>query len=79
MPNIIHIRAFGMVAEKIGANSLEMENPESSEALKQKLFEQFPDLRTVKFSLAMDRKIIQVESPISSGAEIALLPPFSGG
>ena len=79
MPNTIHIKAFGMVAEKIGTDSLVMENPGSSEALKQKLFERFPDLKPLKFSVALDRKMLQMDTEISSGAEIALLPPFSGG
>jgi molybdopterin converting factor small subunit len=31
------------------------------------------------FRMAVDRKIIQAETDISAGQEIALLPPFSGG
>lgn len=79
MPNIIHIKAFGMVAEKIGTDSLEMENPGSSEALKKRLIDRFPELKTIKFSLALDKKMIQTDAELTSGAEIALLPPFSGG
>ena len=79
MPNIIHIKAFGMVAEKIGTDHLELVNPGSIEGLKQQLFERFPELKTIKFSLALDKKMVQTEAEISSGAEIALLPPFSGG
>lgn len=79
MPNTIHIKAFGMVAEKIGSDSLEIENPGSTQNLRLQLFERFPDLKPVKFSLALNKKVIQGDSEIEAGMEIALLPPFSGG
>jgi molybdopterin synthase sulfur carrier subunit len=79
MPNIIYIKAFGMVAEKIGSNSLELENPGSAEILKQRLYERFPELKTIKFGLAVDRKMLHSDAEINPGAEVALLPPFSGG
>ena len=79
MPNYISLKAFGMLAEKIGADSLEIENPGSSEALRWLLLEQFPALQPLTFRMAVDRKLIQAETDISAGQEIALLPPFSGG
>ncbi len=79
MPNTIRIKAFGMVAEKIGTESLIMENPGSTQNLRLQLFERFPDLKPVKFSLALNKKVIQGDSEIEAGMEIALLPPFSGG
>jgi molybdopterin converting factor small subunit len=79
MPNQIRLKAFGMLAEKIGADSLEIENPGSSEALRRQLLQQFPALQSLTFRMAVDRKLIQAETHISAGQEIALLPPFSGG
>lgn len=79
MPDRIRLKAFGMLAEKIGAISLEIENPGSSEALRRLLLEQFPALQSLTFRMAIDRKLIQAETDISAGQEIALLPPFSGG
>lgn len=79
MTNIIHIKAFGMVAEKMGKVSLDLENPGSTEALKIKLFEQYPELKSMKFSLAVNKKMVLEDSVLASGAEVALLPPFSGG
>jgi molybdopterin converting factor small subunit len=79
MPNRIRLKAFGMLAEKMGTDSLEIENPGSSEVLKQQLLAQFPELKDMTFRMAVDRKIIQAETDISAGQEIALLPPFSGG
>jgi len=47
--------------------------------LKQQLVAQFPELKHMTFRMALDRKILQAETDISQGQEIALLPPFSGG
>ena len=79
MPHYIHHKAFGMLAEKMGTDSLEVENPGSSEVLKQQLLIQFPELKGMTFRMALDRKLLQAETDISQGQEIALLPPFSGG
>lgn len=79
MPNLIHIKAFGMVAEKIGKDALQLENPGTTEALKTLLFEQFPELEAMKFSLAVNKKMIQGDSELEAEVEVALLPPFSGG
>jgi len=79
MSDRIRLKAFGVLAEKIGTDSLEIENPGSSEALKRQLLQQFPELQSLTFRMAVDRKLIQAETAISTGQEIALLPPFSGG
>jgi len=79
MSDRIRLKAFGMLAEKIGTDSLEIENPGSSEALKRQLLQQIPELQSLTFRMAVDRKLIQAETAISTGQEIALLPPFSGG
>lgn len=79
MPNYIRLKAFGMLAEKLGTDSLKIENPGSSEALRRLLLQQFPALQSLTFRMAVDRKLIQVDTDLTSGQEIALLPPFSGG
>lgn len=79
MSSKIHIKAFGMVAEKMGKASLELENPGTTEALKNLLFSQFPELKSMKFSLAVNKKMVQGDSELEAGVEVALLPPFSGG
>ena len=79
MPNYIRLKVFGMLAEKMGTDSLEIENPGSSALLHQRLLEQFPQLSALTFRMALDRKILHADTDISQGQEIALLPPFSGG
>lgn len=79
MPNTIHIKAFGMVAEKIGTIELTMDHYQDSEALLDALQVRFPALKSIKFSLAINKKLISIKQEIPENAEIALLPPFSGG
>lgn len=79
MSNLIHIKAFGMVAEKIGKESLSLENPGTTEALKNLLFQNYPELRSLKFTLAVNKKLTPGDIELEEAMEIALLPPFSGG
>lgn len=79
MPNTIQIKAFGMVAEKIGTTELAMDHFGDSAELLDALLVKFPELKTVKFTLAINKKIVNGNQEIPENAEIALLPPFSGG
>lgn len=79
MSNTIHIKAFGMVAEKIGETELVIDHSGDSSELLNALLVKFPELKTVKFTLAINKKIVSGNQGIPENAEIALLPPFSGG
>ncbi len=76
----IHIKAFGMVAEKIGSSELSLEKDASdTRQILEWLFSRYPELNEVKFAIAVDRKIAHDNTPVFPHSEIALLPPFSGG
>lgn len=77
--NINVVKVFGMIAEKIGSDSFEVVGIGTTEDLRIYLNEQFPDLRNMKFSIAVDKQIVHDACEISGGSELALLPPFSGG
>ncbi|MFC3414239.1 MoaD/ThiS family protein [Algoriphagus hitonicola] len=79
MENQISVKAFGLVAEKIGMNDFQMDNPGNPARFKQQLFERFPELKPLKFTLAINKKLAAEQTEIPQGAEVALLPPFSGG
>lgn len=75
----IEVKAFGIIAEKIGTNSIQVIGIETIDELKIYLNEQFPNLKGMKFSIAVNKQIIQDAREVPSGSEVALLPPFSGG
>lgn len=75
----ISIRTFGMIAEKIGSGQIQLSGISSVDELRESLFEQFPDLKNMKFSIAINKQLVSGNAPIPIDSEIALLPPFSGG
>ena len=75
----IRIKAFGMVAEKIGQSEMAWPHPGHTQELVRQLLVRFPALEGIKFSLAINKKVITTAAEIPLGGEIALLPPFSGG
>ncbi|WP_297337667.1 MoaD/ThiS family protein [Algoriphagus sp.] len=79
MENQITVKAFGLVAEKMGLENLLLVNPGTTQELKNQLVKKYPELQSVKFNLAVNKKMASEQTDIPSGAEVALLPPFSGG
>ena len=71
--------AFGMIAEKIKTKELILEGISSTDVLIGYLHQQYPDLQHLKFVIAINKKQVSGNTPIPVGAEVALLPPFSGG
>jgi len=55
-----------------------VEIKDSNELIKN-LEEQFPALVKMKYSIAVNKKVIQENTIINERDTIALLPPFSGG
>jgi len=75
----LKIKAFGMVAEKLPSHELELENIANTDQLLGFLYQQYPDLKNIKFSIAVDRKQVHDNVLLTPDSEVALLPPFSGG
>ena len=79
----LRVLAFASAAEAIGASSTEIEiAAESSVAdLRRHLQTQFPELGGLweRLAIAVDGELAQSSTPLRDGAEVALLPPVSGG
>jgi molybdopterin synthase sulfur carrier subunit len=75
----IRIKAFGKIAEIMGCNEIEQQFQGSSEALILNLKENYPELKTLQFNVAINKSITVYSVPLNDDDEIALLPPFSGG
>lgn len=71
--------AFGMIAEKLRTKELFLDGISSTDVLIGYLHQQYPDLQHLKFAIAVNKKQVSGDTPIPVGAEVALLPPFSGG
>ena len=75
----LNIKYFGMLAEITQCSEEDLEFSKASVTdLLILLFEKYPDLESKDFQVAQNNAIVSKETPITD-AEIALLPPFSGG
>jgi len=75
----MNIKVFGQLYDIIGSHSFEMDDVASTDELIQDLQAKYPALKNSKFKIAVNRNIIQSNTALQCDAEIALLPPFSGG
>lgn len=75
----ITIKYFGQIAEvtQIEEESLEFSGNVVSELLDM-LYSKYKALRTKDFQVAQNQELVDLKTELT-GAEIALLPPFSGG
>lgn len=73
------IKAFGMLAEKLPQQEFEFPYQKNSQELLKALGKKFPVLEDLRFSLAVDKQVVQGNIILKGNEEIALLPPFSGG
>jgi molybdopterin synthase sulfur carrier subunit len=75
----INLLAFGQIAEITGKSAWKISGVKDTNSLINNLEEEFPALVKMKYSIALNKKVIQENTTINDGDTIALLPPFSGG
>lgn len=75
----INILAFGQIAEIAGSSELKSEGIDSTGNLRLHLETEFPLLKSVKYSIAVNRRLVHGNEKLNDNDTVALLPPFSGG
>ncbi len=79
----VRVLAFASAADALGARVVEIELPEGSRAadLGERLVSEHPGIAELwpRLALAIDGSLADPEAAIPEGAEVALLPPVSGG
>ena len=73
------ILIFGKLTDIFGSDNYSMEPVATVLELKEKLEKAFSQLQNYVYLIAVNNEIVQENAAIPSGAEIALLPPYSGG
>lgn len=77
---MVKILFFGHLAEITGVSEVIWKQvPDDTAQLREQLLVQYPSLAATPFTMAVNRQVISDEILLLDGAEIALLPPFSGG
>jgi len=75
----LNIKYFGLLAEISGCTEEHLEFRQTTVAdLLDVLIQKYPSLKEKDFQVAQNLEISPKDAPITA-AEIALLPPFSGG
>ena len=74
----ISIVAFGSLSEIIG-ESLQLENVADTNSLIAELNKRYPDLQHSKYMVAVNKKMINANTPLNANDTVALMSPFSGG
>ena len=79
----VRVVAFASAAEALGAGEWTLELPAGAglDELRERLIAKRPGLATVwpRLALAVDGTVVGGGAPLHDGAEVALLPPVSGG
>mgnify|MGYP001182319601 CR=1 FL=1 len=75
----INILAFGQIAEIAGSTEWESQDIENADNLRIYLEGNYPQLKSVKYSIAVNRRLIHGNEKFNDNDTVALLPPFSGG
>jgi molybdopterin converting factor small subunit len=75
----ITVLSFGQIKDITGSSDLIFTDVNNSAQLLENLISKYPELSTLNFSIAVNKKIISEKTALSDNDVIALLPAFSGG
>lgn len=79
----LRLLAFATASDAVGATESELELPAIASVadLRRVLVERFPALAPLgpRLAIAVDGELARDDTPLRAGAEVALLPPVSGG
>ncbi len=75
----IKILTFGQITDITDKSEFKLVGVNTTEELNAKLAELFPELPSIKYSVAVNKKIVRENTKLNNEDEVALLPPFSGG
>lgn len=75
----MEIKIFGQLKDIFLKENIIIEKVDNIEELKSHLNKLYPGLSGKSFVVAVNRKVTHENIPLEVDAEIALLPPFSGG
>ena len=70
---------FGQLAELAGKSYVEIENAADTQTLVHNLNTMIPAIAGTTYRIAVDKKMVTENTPLTNEATVALLPPFSGG
>ena len=74
----VKIQLYGQLKQITGASEI-ITDATDTDGLMKEVATRFPLLENLTCLIAVDRNIVQTNTTIKAGQELALLPPYSGG
>jgi molybdopterin converting factor small subunit len=74
----VKIQLFGQLKQITGISELTSDAGDTDGLVKE-IAARFPLLKNLTYLIAVDRTIVQTNTFIKAGQEVAILPPYSGG
>lgn len=75
----VKVLFFGVLAEVTGTNFKHYRDVKSLGDLKLKIQDEFPEVVHYNFRISLNNEIIDNDTKLKDGDEVALMPPFAGG
>ncbi len=75
----VNVLLFGMIKDIAGGNTILLNDVGDTNGIIEQLRLRFPQLHDTKYAIAVNRIVIQTNTKLTENAEVAVLPPFSGG
>ena len=74
----VKIILFGKLAD-IAGGSVSVDHVADTDSLINALHKNYPEIANTKYVIAVDKQLINGNTPLNKKSMVALLPPFSGG
>ncbi len=74
----VKIQLYGQLKQITGLSELNTDVADTDGLVKE-LAARFPLLENLNYLIAVDRNVVQTNTLIRAGQEVAMLPPYSGG
>ncbi len=75
----INLLVFGQIGDITGKTMWKIAGVQNTDDLLQKLITDFPALKSLSYSVAVNMVIIRKNTLLANNDTVAILPPFSGG
>jgi sulfur-carrier protein len=74
----VKIQLYGQLKQMTGVSELTTDATDTDGLVKE-MSSRFPGIENLNYLIAVNRNVVQTNTSIKEGQELALLPPFSGG
>lgn len=75
----VEVLFFGHLAEIAGTTKIRLQDVADSNKLEEIVHEMYPQMANLSYSIAVNKKTIEKNTPFEGDTHVAFLPPFSGG